>query len=566
MRLDAAHPSETPEGIFIALRPAGIMARSIAYLVDWLIRWAILAVLFTFAVGLGGLAQGLILIAYFVLEWLYPVAFEMTRRGATPGKRLMGLRVVMDTGQPVTLGASLTRNLLRAADFLPGFYGAGAVAILLRRDSKRLGDMAAGTLVVFDHSADLDGRLPEADILDPGRALTLPEQAVIVALAGRHGRLTPQRFDELARMAGSALPDTDDRATATRRLLGVAQWAVGRHPYGAPQAPRQFEIAHAPGWAELDTLVTASQQGKRHEGARLAALYRQACGHLALAQSRAYPAYLVRRLETLVQRAHTVVYRPRGAGRKALGRFLLIDFPQAVRTHWRYVLASALLFSVPLLVLGVAAALDRDLASQILGASQVREFDDMYRGGAEALGRKRDAGDDWTMFGFYIMNNIGIGFQCFASGIFAGVGSVFFIVYNGASIGLVGGYMVAAGHSANFYSFVATHAAFELTAIVLAGAAGLMIGHAWLAPGTLTRLEALKRAAGQAVVLVYGVTAMLLVAAAIEAFWSSSRWIEPSVKYSVAAACWLLVIGYLGWQGRPRRDPAPGQEAAHAGR
>jgi len=567
VRLDAAYPSETPEGVFIALRPAGIMARGIAYVVDLIIRAFVMGVvLILAAIVSGGLATGFILILYFALEWFYPVFFEMSRRGATPGKAMMGLRVVMDTGQPVTLGASMTRNLLRAADFLPALYSAGIAALLLRRDSKRLGDMAAGTLVVFDRSADIDGRLSEGPILDPGRPLSLNEQAAIVALAGRRGRLTRQRFEELARMVGPALPDTGDSADASSRLLAVAQWAVGRHPYGAPQAPKQFEAAHAPAWAELDTLTRSAQAGRMHDGARLAALYRQACGHLALAQSRAYPAYLVRRLESAVQAAHAMVYRPRGTDRQALARFFLVDFPQTVRAQGRYVLIAALLFWVPLLALGLAGALDRDLVEQIMGASQVREFDEMYRGGAESLGRVRDAGDDWTMFGYYIMNNIGIGFQCFASGIFAGVGSIFYIVYNGALIGLVAGYMVAAGHTQNFFSFVVTHSAFELTAIVLSGAAGLMIGHAWLAPGTLTRLDSLKRAAGQAVVLMYGVVAMLLTAAALEAFWSSSGWIGPPVKYGVGAACWLLVIYYLGWQGRPGAAPqTPAPEATHAG-
>jgi uncharacterized membrane protein SpoIIM required for sporulation len=101
-----------------------------------------------------------------------------------------------------------------------------------------------------------------------------------------------------------------------------------------------------------------------------------------------------------------------------------------------------------------------------------------------------------------------------------------------------------------FYSFVATHSAFELTAIVLSGAAGLRIGHALLAPGRLTRRQALVDATRESAVILYGVVAMLLVAAGVEAFWSSARWLAPSVKYSVAAACWLAVLAYFMRQGR----------------
>ncbi|MDB5849697.1 MAG: hypothetical protein JWP29_3449 [Rhodoferax sp.] len=111
-----------------------------------------------------------------------------------------------------------------------------------------------------------------------------------------------------------------------------------------------------------------------------------------------------------------------------------------------------------------------------------------------------------------------------------------------------------------------THSAFELTAIVLAGAAGLRLGFSWMAPGGHTRLEALRLAARAAVVVVYGVIGLLLIAAAVEAFWSSARWIEPTVKYGVGAVCWVLVLSYLTWQGRPRAaGPAFAAEVTKTG-
>ena len=91
------------------------------------------------------------------------------------------------------------------------------------------------------------------------------------------------------------------------------------------------------------------------------------------------------------------------------------------------------------------------------------------------------------MFGFYIRHNVGIAFQCFAAGLFAGVGSLFFLAYNGALIGAVAGYLTERGLAATFFSFVVTHSAFELTAIVLSGAAGLRLGTRLLAPGRQTR-------------------------------------------------------------------------------
>jgi len=137
--------------------------------------------------------------------------------------------VLMDSGLPITPAASLVRNLLRAADFLPVLYGFGTVSMLLRPDFKRIGDLAAGTLVVHIDSMRLHGAIPDAAPRAPARSLSTHEQAVIVAWAGRATRLTPARFDELAELALPAVGRSPHHAgQATQRLLGVAQWLVGR--------------------------------------------------------------------------------------------------------------------------------------------------------------------------------------------------------------------------------------------------------------------------------------------------------------------------------------------------
>jgi uncharacterized membrane protein SpoIIM required for sporulation len=318
-------------------------------------------------------------------------------------------------------------------------------------------------------------------------------------------------------------------------------------------SPRHFEAAHAARWEELEQLLQAAEAGKARrtwDGARLASLYRRSCEDLALAQARAYPVHLVQRLESATQRAHRLIYRRQGFELAQLRKLALVDFPQAVRAHGTYVLVATLLFVLPMLALAWACWDDPGFILHLLDAKEVQEFDEMYGPGEGPMGRERAADTDWRMFGFYIMNNIGVAFQCFAAGIFAGIGSAFFLVFNGLFGGAVGGYLVARGHGENFLSFVATHSAFELTAIVLAGAAGLRLGHAWVVPGRLTRLQALRQASRQAIVIVYGVVGMLVIAAAVEAFWSSARWVTPAVKYAVAGACWVFVLAYLTWQGR----------------
>jgi len=350
--------------------------------------------------------------------------------------------------------------------------------------------------------------------------------------------------------------------------------------------PLQFETSNAPLWHELEaaldraenklspktrdkTREKAAGTGSRSakvkpaplDGARLAELYRRSCEHLALAQARAYPIHLTQRLESLTQRAHRLIYRRHDYGVARLKNLVLVDFPQSVRAHRWYLLAATLLLAVPMIAVGWATWRDPGFILHLTDARQAQEIDSMYDENARAFGRTRDASTDWQMFGYYVMHNIGLGFQCFAGGLFAGLGSVFFLLFNGVFFGGVAGYLTARAHAENFYSFVVTHGAFELTGIVLAGAAGLRLGHALLAPGRRTRLEALKQAAGDAIIVVYGVIGLLVLAAAVEAFWSSARWVEPVVKYGVGATCWALVIAYLGWQGRPQKNPMAGADA-----
>jgi uncharacterized membrane protein SpoIIM required for sporulation len=350
--------------------------------------------------------------------------------------------------------------------------------------------------------------------------------------------------------------------------------------------PLQFEATYAPVWSELEAALdiaegnrprTKQAGGKNArngrgesknrtlvDGARLSALYRRSCEHLALSQARDYPIHLTQRLELLTQRAHRLIYRRHDYGVARFKQLVLVDFPQSVRAHGWFVLAAALLFLVPMLVTGWAAYQDPGFILHLMDVKEVQRFDAMYGDNDESIGR--DAGTDWEMFGFYIMNNIGVGFKCFAGGILLGLGSLFFMVFNGLFMGAVAGYLTARGYTENFYSFVVTHGSFELTAIVLAGAAGLRLGHALLSPGRRTRVESLKHAAGDAIVVIYGVIGMLVVAAAIEAFWSSARWVAPAVKYGVGAACWTFVLVYLGWQGRPRAAQAASQSGEpHAG-
>jgi uncharacterized RDD family membrane protein YckC len=202
--LDTTRPVETPEGIELSLRVAGPVVRAIAWVIDFAIRSVLyLALFFVFLVFLKEFGFGLWLIAIFILEWFYPVLFEVYGRGATPGKKAMKIRTIHELGTPVNWAAAMIRNLLRAIDFLPFLYGFGLVSMLLNKDFKRIGDLAAGTVVVYDEQ--ISKFSPRESLLsnEPPQALPITlsseQQQAIIKFAERAKHLQPPGRDiELA--------------------------------------------------------------------------------------------------------------------------------------------------------------------------------------------------------------------------------------------------------------------------------------------------------------------------------------------------------------------------------
>jgi uncharacterized RDD family membrane protein YckC len=218
--IDTLRRFETPEGIEIELKLAGPVPRAAAFVIDLAIRVGLYALLLPLA-GFAGVGMGLMLIALFLLEWLYPVFFEL-RSGATPGKRALKLLVVHADGTPVGPSASLIRNLLRAVDFLPLLYGLGLAVMLADRDFRRLGDLAAGTLVIHaEPQAPTAAGIANVHAVPPPLPLDLATQRAVLAFAERSGELSPARRAELAARIDLGAPaGTNPEAL----LLGIASW------------------------------------------------------------------------------------------------------------------------------------------------------------------------------------------------------------------------------------------------------------------------------------------------------------------------------------------------------
>lgn len=227
-RLDTSRRVATPEGIELTLHLAGPVPRALAWAIDFLLRVAVLLLVMFVASPLGRAGGGLVLLAAFFLEWLLPACFEAMWNGQTPGKRALGLRVLNDDGTPVRWPAAMTRNLLRAADFLPFFYGVGLLAMLANRDFKRLGDLAAATVVVYEPEKRAARKIVDAQPIAPPFPLALAEQRALLELAERSGTLTPERLQELAELPRPLVGGLDGPSAASR-LLGIANYLAGRH-------------------------------------------------------------------------------------------------------------------------------------------------------------------------------------------------------------------------------------------------------------------------------------------------------------------------------------------------
>jgi hypothetical protein len=179
------------------------------------------------AAPLGAAGTGIALITAFFVEWLLPAWFETNWNGQTPGKRAFGIAVLNDDGTPLRWPAALTRNLLRAVDFLPLFYGIGLVAMLASRDFKRLGDLAAGTVVVYQAEKASPRVFPDAPPVAPPFSLSLEEQRAVLELAERASTLTRERLEELAELP-APLVGSLDGGRAAARLIGMANYIAGR--------------------------------------------------------------------------------------------------------------------------------------------------------------------------------------------------------------------------------------------------------------------------------------------------------------------------------------------------
>jgi uncharacterized membrane protein SpoIIM required for sporulation len=313
------------------------------------------------------------------------------------------------------------------------------------------------------------------------------------------------------------------------------------------QAP--FEAVHAHAWREFEDFLEKKSKPAPFPAEEMPARYRRLCQCLALAADRQYSPALVDRLNELALRGHHALYQNRRRQGQRVVEFMLAGFPALVREEWRLVALAAALFFGPLLGLIALLQFFPEFVHYLLAPEQIASVHEMYDPASKRLGM-READTNVAMFGFYIWNNVQIGFQTFGGGLAYGVGSAWFLASNGVVIGAVAGYLTEIGYTRTFWSFVAGHSSFELIAIVLSGAAGLRLGLALIAPGNASRKAALVAAAKPAVRVMYGAAILFFVAAFIEAFWSPLTEVPFGAKIAAGVAGWMLLAAYFAFAGR----------------
>jgi len=582
---------ETPEHLVLQLELAGMGSRIAAAACDSVL----LAALYT-ALGIAvstlsarsgppgpwsTLVAVLVVVAAFLLFWCYFLLFEALNHGRTPGKMLLGIRVVMDTGHAITFAAASVRNLVRVVDALPfGLLGIGFM--LFHPQNKRLGDIVAGTVVTRDRPDDLQLRgaqgepAPATELIETGSPELSDEEFRLLDqylerlehLEGplRH-RFTAELVARFAPRFPAREPDAETfllhlhSAELTKRRGRLATrptQGIGRTTVAA----ERFVVRKRDAWeAFRASAVEAEKLGLKRLGAAaiptFAARYREVAADLARARTYGVDPRVIEYLERVVSAGHNTLYGRHIGHRLRVGRLVLRELPAAVVAARAYVLTALLVFAVPaatgyILVRERPAVADEVLPDEMIARA---------RAGAEHRAQGIGYAQAPSLYlplvaSRIITNNVQVAFFGFAFGITAGIGTLLLLAFNGLFFGAVLGLFANYGLAGWLLTFVAGHGVLELSAIFIAGGAGLLVARALLAPGDLTRRDAVVLAGRRAVRMVGASVLLLCLAGTIEGLLSASD--APAVwKLATSAASAVLLALYLasGWMYL-KRDPS----------
>ncbi len=317
-----------------------------------------------------------------------------------------------------------------------------------------------------------------------------------------------------------------------------------------------FVARNKPAWEELEGLINRARRSMRkmtpEQLSRLDVLYRRTTIHLAQVSTRTSDRRLTNYLNDLTAAAHGLIYLPpRQSLFAGIGQFVFAGFARSLARHWRvHAISAALLIGGALLA--YFAAMSDPLAAYALWpredprqpGSTREQLLEVLRGGREQAG-----GTKFLFASFLFSHNLKVGLLALALGVLAAIPTALLMIYNGMILGVFVAIHQRAGIDAELWAWILPHGVTELGAIVLCGGVGLMLGRAVVAPGLLTRTEALRQAGQQAGITAFGVAGMLFAAAIIESFLRQSH-LSTSARLIFAAGSavfWMLFIvhGFL---------------------
>jgi uncharacterized membrane protein SpoIIM required for sporulation/uncharacterized RDD family membrane protein YckC len=535
---------ETPEHVTLDLEIAGVGSRALAALIDMLVLvgsalgvFIVLTIVAGFGVTVGSIGGALLMLGGFAVWTGYFILFEGLRQGQTPGKRMVGIRVVSDTGNAVSLSAAAARNLMRIADFLPPPYLTGALLVALHPRGKRLGDMVAGTVVARDRPSTLvvssrPRTQPATAPLSLIPELTDAEFRVVAQFESRQAQLTQPARVRLAaaiarRLANHPAPagvgDLEHLLELHRRERDRREGAVAWRGSAAAAA---FAARKRPRWAEFQQLAErAASHGldsfASHELPDFAARYREVAADLARARTYGVDEATMEHLERLAAAGHNALYRDERGTWRRVWEVLIRECPAAIRQARAYIAVACLAFVLPAAAGYLLMREQPDLALDLLPKVMIDRAD----AGAERIAEGKRyvdvaMGDRPLMASGLITNNVRVAIACFAGGIFLGIGSLVLLGFNGLLIGATAGHFANRGLLGYLLEFILGHGLLELFAIWVAGAAGFLLGRSVVAPGDMSRGDALVLSGRTAVRMVGGAAVLLVVSGLIEGFVS----------------------------------------------
>ncbi len=583
-RLSTTLEVETPELVVLSYTIAGVGSRAFAALIDYTICFVMMIAI---DVGIAmliphgpastpamstSLAFAIVLLMQFLILWGYYVLFEALADGRTPGKRIQRLRVVRDGGYSVTFGASAVRNLIRIVDMQPGLlYGVGMISVLVSKSGKRLGDMAAGTIVVkedFVHRPVVaDSSTRSTDPLEPARlhaALSAPEFELLERFSQRQRDLDPARRAQLAaqlaiRLAPALAEYTGATPAAQLGKLYNAERAAraagsaSNRDTGAARERHAIVAKEAVRWAGFAAKLTDAQrkglQSLGEDGVRtFVAEYRDLAGDLARLRTAAKGGDVdeVFYLNRLVAGAHNLLYRRRTLTPREISQYMFAEVPREIRASALPILLAAALMFGPAAIAGTAVLRDPSVAQALLPPGMLDRADNGVQ--------RAKSGDGYiedpqlfrpVMATSIIANNVQVAIAAFASGVTAGVLTAYLLISNGISFGAVVGLYGSKGIASLLLAFVAPHGVLELSAICIAGGAGFLLAAALLIPGERTRRRALVENGRRAIRLVAGAALLLLIAGTLEGMVSPIPWWPIEWKLSVSALTAIFLYAYI---------------------